>query len=64
MKKNTSNIYTINTETGEGMSEMIEYFRQLMIKSSKIPSTYFNNKNMTRRNKINKIIDGIRYKSL
>lgn len=53
----------IDSEARE-IDDLIEYYRLKMLESVGIPSTYFNNKNKNRKDKINKIINGIRYKSL
>jgi hypothetical protein len=55
----------IDSEARE-IDGLIEYYRLKLLESAGIPSTYFNNKNKNknRRNKINKIINGIRHTSL
>lgn len=53
----------IDSEARE-IDGLIEFFRLKMLESTGIPSTYFNNKNKNRKDKINKIINGIRHTSL
>jgi len=48
-----SNIFTIDTESGDGMKEAVEYFQWKLIESSKIPSEYF--KSYSRRERKRKI---------
>jgi len=46
-------VFIIDTETGEGMSDAINYFKRKLIESSKIPYKYF--KSYSRRERKRKI---------
>jgi hypothetical protein len=61
MKKDTKNTYEIDIIDIDGdyektMIPALEYFREQLLRASKIPYSYFDNKNYRRRKKINKII--------
>lgn len=58
MKKDTKNTYEIDIINFHAIHEkdMIEWFREQTIKSLGIPFSYFTNKNIVRKVKINKII--------
>lgn len=46
-----NNIFTIDTESGDGMNEAIEYFRRKLIESSKIPPGFFKSYSIRERKK-------------
>lgn len=61
MKKDTKNTCEIDIINIDGDHEMImipaiKYFQEQLIKASKIPFSYFDNRNYKRKKKINKII--------